>query len=137
MATILVEGQGAIRLSRVGSPPPDGGFGAGTLGARLDLLVRFGLRDGVELWGLLLVAACAATAMVAAAAIYSACQPRAPVACLVHRGDSPLWPSTVVLRCTHLCVFSPQSHLMWLARDLRMARQCWHCDTGRPFLLMC
>jgi len=36
-----------------------------------------------------------------------------------------------------LCVFSPQSHLTCEERDLRIERQCWHCDTGLPFLLMC
>ena len=36
-----------------------------------------------------------------------------------------------------MCVFSPQSHLTCEERDLRIERQCWHCDTGLPFLLMC
>jgi hypothetical protein len=49
----------------------------------------------------------------------------------------PVWPSTVGWRCAHLLVFSPQSHLTCDARDFRIARQCEHCETGRPFLLMC
>lgn len=37
----------------------------------------------------------------------------------------------------HLFGLMPQSHFMWADRDLRMVLQCAHCDTGRPFLLMC
>lgn len=48
-----------------------------------------------------------------------------------------MWPSTVGCKWAHLLVFSPQSHLTCEDRDFRMARQCWHCDTGRPFLLIC
>lgn len=37
----------------------------------------------------------------------------------------------------HLFGLMPQSHFTWADRDLRMVLQCAHCDTGRPFLLMC
>ena len=33
-------------------------------------------------------------------------------------------------------IFSPQSHLTWAERDLRMVRQWLHCETGRPFFAM-
>lgn len=46
-------------------------------------------------------------------------------------------PSTGGCKCTHLLVLCPQSHLTWADFERRIDRQCWHCDTGRPFLLMC
>lgn len=36
-----------------------------------------------------------------------------------------------------LCGFSPHSHLTWEARALRRPLQWGHCETGRPFLLIC
>lgn len=48
-----------------------------------------------------------------------------------------LWPSNLGCRWMHLFGLMPQSHFTWADRDLRIVLQCAHCDTGRPFLLMC
>ena len=53
------------------------------------------------------------------------------------RWDLRLWPSNLGCRWMHLFGLMPQSHFTWADRDLRMVLQCAHCDTGRPFLLMC
>lgn len=51
--------------------------------------------------------------------------------------DLRLWPSSLGCRWMHLFGLMPQSHFTWADRDLRMVLQCAHCDTGRPFLLIC
>lgn len=52
-------------------------------------------------------------------------------------GDLRLWPFTLGCKWMHLLGLIPQSHFTCADRDLRMARQCAHCETGRPFLLIC
>lgn len=139
VVSVLVEGEEAVRMDRFRPAPRAPRAWPRDLYAHALVVFRVGLRNGVEV-RLLLMGAGAAATVVAAAAFYNREERGQTDGRLgKHRVVDilPLWPSTGACRCEHLCVFSPQSHLTWEARDLRMVRQCWHCDTGRPFLLMC
>lgn len=52
----------------------------------------------------------------------------------------PLGMSRIYIKQSiSLCAFSllPHSHLTCVDRDFRRPRQCAHCETGRPFFLIC
>lgn len=44
---------------------------------------------------------------------------------------------SISLHSSLLCGLAPHSHCTCEARALRRPLQCGHCETGRPFLLMC